>query len=163
MGAQCQGRRQCPEVSGAYHQNGKHALPASYACDIQLLITARILEPSRFAKCNIAAALSSRLSKKGCMTCKQWLPHMLPNDAYQYTHTHTRSLIDFRRCFEGGAHHIKNNTDAEGRTPCQEQKALYAPKSKQFHTKFVSHTGETQEHMIQSLTPRYSQRCIYSD
>ena len=78
-------------------------------------------------------------------------------------HTHTRSLIDFRRCFEGGTHHIKNNTDAEGRTPCQEQKALYAPKSKQFHTKFVSHTGETQEHMIQSLTPRYSQRCIYSD
>jgi hypothetical protein len=80
VGAQRQGRMQYPQVSDEYHQNGTHALPTSYVCDIQLLIAAHILVPSRFAKSSIAAAVSSRLLKNGRMACKQWLPHTLPSD-----------------------------------------------------------------------------------
>jgi len=98
VGAQRQGRRQCPQVSDEYHQNGTHAQPTSYVCDIQLLIATRILIPSRFAKSNIAAADGSGIkplvkkmaawpANNGC--------HTPPND-YQRARTKPRR---FRQVF----------------------------------------------------------------
>ena len=123
VGAQRQGRRQCPQVSDEYHQNGTQAQPASYVCDIQLLMAARILILSRFAKSNIAAAVSSRLSKKIAAWPANNGCHTPPND-YQRARTKPRR---FRQVFWGRRSSYQHNTGTEGRTTCQIYKQCWCP------------------------------------
>ena len=73
VAARHQGRMPSPWVLDECHQIGRHALSKSHVRKRQYLLVIYILIQVRFALSNIWAAVSSRISKKGCMACKQWL------------------------------------------------------------------------------------------